>query len=41
MHITVKPNNFLDYIYDMATFNGAFNPFMASESNYGYSGIDF
>ena len=38
MHITVKPHHFLDYIYEMAAFNGQFNPVTPSGSNYGYIG---
>ena len=38
MHITVKPHHFLDYIYEMAAYNGEINPVMASGSNYGYIG---
>ena len=38
MHITVKPHHFLDYMYEMAAYNGQINPVMASGSNYGYIG---
>ena len=38
MHITVKPHHFLDYIYEMAAYNGEINPVMANGSNYGYIG---
>ena len=38
MHIQVKPHHFLDYIYEMAAFQGKFDPVMATGSQYGYVG---
>ena len=38
MHATIKPHHFLDYMYEMAAFNGEFNPVTPSGSNYGFYG---
>lgn len=38
MHVTIKPHHFLDYMYEMAAFNGKFNPVSPSGSQYGYYG---
>ena len=38
MHATIKPHHFLDYMYEMAAFNGQFNPVMDSGASYGYYG---
>lgn len=38
MHATIKPHHFLDYMYEMAAYNGEFNPVMANGSDYGYYG---
>ena len=38
MHATIKPHHFLDYMYEMAAFNGEFNPVTPSGSDYGYFG---
>ena len=38
MHATIKPHHFLDYMYEMAAYNGEFNPIMANGSDYGYYG---
>lgn len=39
MHATIKPHHFLDYMYEMAAYNGKFNPVMANGSNYAQYGI--
>ena len=38
MHATIKPHHFLDYMYEMAAYNGEFNPVTPSGSDYGYFG---
>lgn len=38
MHATIKPHHFLDYMYEMAAYNGKVNPIMANGSDYGYYG---
>lgn len=38
MHATIKPHHFLDYMYEMAAYNGQFNPVTPSCSLYGYYG---
>ncbi len=38
MHAFIKPHHFLDYMYEMAAFNGVFNPVTFSGSSYGYYG---
>ena len=38
MHATIKPHHFLDYMYEMAAYNGEFNPVMVSGASYGYYG---
>ena len=38
MHATIKPHHFLDYMYEMAAYNGQFNPVMDSGASYGYYG---
>ena len=38
MHLIIKPHHFLDYMYEMAAFNGVFNPVTPSGSDYGYCG---
>ena len=35
---TIKPHHFLDYMYEIAAFNGQFNPVMDSGASYGYYG---
>ena len=39
MHATIKPHHFLDYMYEMAAFDGQFNPVMANGSKYAQYGI--
>ena len=38
MHAIIKPHHFLDYMYEMAAYNGQINPVMANGSDYGYFG---
>ena len=38
MHATIKPHHFLDYMYEMAAYDGQMNPVMANGSDYGYYG---
>ena len=38
MHATIKLHHFLDYMYEMAAFDGQFNPITPSGSQYGYYG---
>lgn len=38
MHATIKPHHFLDYMYEMAAYDGKFDPVMANGASYGYYG---
>ena len=38
MHAIIKPHHFLDYMYEMAAYQGKFDPVMASGASYGYYG---
>ena len=38
MHAAIKPHHFLDYMYEMAAYNGVFDTVMANGSDYSKYG---